>query len=117
MDVTRAAPQGAHYYADVICLLPKLGVKKEVSGLWYSELSLYQLDSRPTVFIPRWTTHPYILYQVCVTRGAAVVVVMARRGTDERYPYSRRPTGDGKYGHPISVRSGLGELIYRPAWR
>ncbi len=27
------------------------------------------LGSRPTVFIPRWTTRPCILYQVCATRG------------------------------------------------
>ncbi len=47
-----------------------MGIKKRASALWYSELSLHQLGSRPTVFIPRWATHPCILYQVCATRGA-----------------------------------------------
>ncbi len=31
---------------------------------------LHQHGPRPTVFIPRWTTHSCILYQVCATRGA-----------------------------------------------
>ncbi len=47
-----------------------MGIKKGASALWYSELSLHQLGSRPTVFIPRWTTHPCIVYEVCATRGA-----------------------------------------------
>ncbi len=51
-----------------------MGMKKGASALWYSELSLHQLGSRPTVLIPRWTTHPCILYRVCATRGAAVGV-------------------------------------------
>ncbi len=54
-----------------------MGIKKGASVLWHSELSLHQLGSRPTVFIPLWTTHPCILYQACATRGAAVVVVEA----------------------------------------
>ncbi len=58
MDVARSAPQGAHYHAGVNNFLPYLGKKKESSALWYSELSLHQLGSRPTVFIPRWTTQP-----------------------------------------------------------
>ncbi len=33
-------------------------------------VKLYQLGSRTTVFIPRWTAHPCILYQECATRGA-----------------------------------------------
>ncbi len=70
VDVARSAPQGAHYHADVIYLLAKMGIKKGASALWYSQLSIHQLGSRPTVFIPRWTTRPRILYQVCVTRGA-----------------------------------------------
>ncbi len=47
-------------------LAPLTGTKKEARALRYSELSLHQH------FIPRWTTHPYILYQVCTTRGTAV---------------------------------------------
>ncbi len=70
MGVTRSAPQGAHYHEDVIYFLPKMGIKKGARALWYSELSLHQLGSRPTVFIPQWTTHPYILYEVCATRAA-----------------------------------------------
>ncbi len=35
-------------------------------------LGVHQLGSRPTFFIPCWTTHLCILYQVCATRGATV---------------------------------------------
>ncbi len=63
MDVAWSAPQGAHYHVDVVYLPPKLGIKKGATALWYSELSLHQLGSRPT-------THPCILYQVCATLGA-----------------------------------------------
>ncbi len=80
MDVARSAPQGAHYHADVIYLLPKLGIKKGASALWYSELSLHQLGSRPAVFIPRWKTHPCILNQVYATRGNRVVVLALKNG-------------------------------------
>ncbi len=38
MDVARSTPQGAHYHADVIYLLPKLGVRKGARALWSSEL-------------------------------------------------------------------------------
>ncbi len=41
MDVARSAPQGARYHADVIYLLPKLGIKG-TRALWYSELNLHQ---------------------------------------------------------------------------
>ncbi len=34
-----------------------MGINKGASALWYCELSLHQLGSRSTVFIPRWTTH------------------------------------------------------------
>ncbi len=71
MDVARSAPQVAHYHADVIYLLPLLGIKKGASALWYYELSLHPLGSRPTFFIPRWITHPCILHQACATRGAS----------------------------------------------
>ncbi len=74
MDDARSAPQGAHYHADVIYLLPYLGIKKRSKALWYSELSLHQLGSRPTAFIPRWLTHPCILYQVCATHGVTQLV-------------------------------------------
>ncbi len=50
-------------------LAPLSGKKKGARALWYSALSLHQLCSRPTVFIPRWTAQPCILYQVCATRG------------------------------------------------
>ncbi len=71
MDAARSALQGAHYYhAGVNYVLPELGIKKGAWGLQYFESSLHQLGSRPIVFIPRWTTHPCILYQVCVTPGA-----------------------------------------------
>ncbi len=70
MDVARSAPQGAHYHADVIYLLPYLGINKGTRVLWYPELSLHQLGSRPTVFIPQWVTHTCIQYQVlCAVHG------------------------------------------------
>ncbi len=43
MGVARSAPQGAHYHADVIHLLPELEIKEGASGLWYTELGLHQL--------------------------------------------------------------------------
>ncbi len=53
MDVARSAPQGAHYYhADVINLLPRLGIKKGARGLWYNlytslvECSCYTFEFR-----------------------------------------------------------------------
>ncbi len=52
-DVARSTPQGAHFHAVVIFLLLQLGIKKGARALWYSELSLHQFGSRPTVFIPR----------------------------------------------------------------
>ncbi len=71
MDVARSAPQGAHYHADVIYLLPYLGIKKGASALWYSELGLHQLGSRPTVFIPRWTNTPlHSISSVCQPWGS-----------------------------------------------
>ncbi len=75
MDVTGLAPQGAHYYhADVIYFLPLTGIKKGASALWCSELSIHQIGSLPPFFIPRWTSHPCIPYQVCATRGAMAVL-------------------------------------------
>ncbi len=52
------APQGAHYHADVINLLPLPGIKKGIRALWHSELSLHQLGSQLTVFIPLYTRFP-----------------------------------------------------------
>ncbi len=74
MDVEGSASQGTHYHADDIYLLHKMGIKEGARALWYSELSLHQLGFRPTVFIPRWTTHPCILYQVRDACGANEVV-------------------------------------------
>ncbi len=45
MDVAQFEPQGAHYHADDIYLLPYLGLKKGTRALWSSELSLHQLGS------------------------------------------------------------------------
>ncbi len=45
MDISRSAPQGAHYHEDVIYLLSKLGRKKGPRALWYSEFSVHQLGS------------------------------------------------------------------------
>ncbi len=69
MVVARSAPRGAHYYADVIYLLPLLGIKKGARALWYSELgptparfptnSLYTPMDNTTVYsIPR-LCHPW----------------------------------------------------------
>ncbi len=73
MDVARSAPQGAHYHAGVIYLLPLLGIKKGATALWNSEINLHQLGSWSTVFLPRWATHPCILYQVYAACGASDV--------------------------------------------
>ncbi len=75
MDVARSAPQGAHYHADDIYLFPQLGIKKGARTLWYSELSLHQLGSRPPFSIPRWTTRHCILYRVCSIRGVDGAVI------------------------------------------
>ncbi len=71
MDVARSAPQGAINHADVIFVLPLLGIKKGARALWHSEFNLNQLGSPPEVFIPQCTTHPCILYQVCATYWTA----------------------------------------------
>ncbi len=45
---------------------------------------------RPTVFIPRWTIHPCILYQACAARGATatvVVVVVVKAHAQEHGAY------------------------------
>ncbi len=58
MDVARAT--GTQFHGDVIGSLP-----------WSRELmvlrvrNVHQLGSRPTFFIPCWTTHPCILYYRC----------------------------------------------------
>ncbi len=66
MDAARLGPQGPHYYASVITLLPLSGVKLGTMSLWYSVLGLHQFDSRHTT---RRAVFPYILYQVCGNRG------------------------------------------------
>ncbi len=50
MDVARSAPQGAHYHAYVIYLLPSLGIKKGARGFFYAELDLHQLGSRTAFY-------------------------------------------------------------------
>ncbi len=66
--------------------------KKGASAFYYSELSLHQVGSRPTVFILRWTT------QVCATRGAGVVVETQRSA--ETLPGSEAWTESGVDGSP-----------------
>ncbi len=68
-----------------------MGIKKGASALWHSELSLHQLGSRPTVFMPRWTTHPCILYQVCATRGANSGCPLLKSGGGPIAPQLRPP--------------------------
>ncbi len=50
MDVAWSAPQGAHYHADVIHLLPYLEIKKGDKALWCSELSS-EFRPTPTQFL------------------------------------------------------------------
>ncbi len=38
-------------------LAPFTGNQKGSISLWYSELGLHQLGSRPTFIVPRWTAH------------------------------------------------------------
>ncbi len=63
------------------------------SALWHSELSLRQLGSRPTVFIPRWATHLCILYQACGIGGATHDVTDVRR---QPKPLGPEPTNSDK---------------------
>ncbi len=56
MNVARSA-----LHADFIYLLSLLGIKEGALGLWHSGLGLH----RPKIYVPRWTTHPCILYHVC----------------------------------------------------
>ncbi len=67
-------------------LAPFTGNKNGASAFWYSELSLHQLGSPPTVLIARWTTHPCILYQACATGGAALMC-QNQRSWIKSYPY------------------------------
>ncbi len=53
-----------------------MGIKKGASALWYSELGLHQLGSRPTVFIPRWTNTPlHSISSVCHPWGYVAVLI------------------------------------------
>ncbi len=67
MDVARFAPLEAHYHADVIYLLPYMGIKKGARALWYSELGLHQFGFRLTAFVPRWA---YILVRLNCINGS-----------------------------------------------
>ncbi len=53
MDVTRSEAYGARSHADVIYLLPQLGIAKGAWALWYSELGIHQPDSRHALFVYR----------------------------------------------------------------
>ncbi len=58
-----------------LCYLldPLAGNKEEGMGLM--TLGVRPSFTRFPVFIPRWITHPSILYQVCATRGARMWVL------------------------------------------
>ncbi len=100
MDVTRSVPQGAHYHEDVMYVLPSLGINKGARGLWYSELGLHQLGSRPTAFIPQWTTHPCILYQ---KRGCCPVRATGGSPLSGRYIRALL-TPNKAYSHAVLLR-------------
>ncbi len=78
MDVSPVRATGDSLPCGRYSVAPLNGNKEGASALWYSELSLHQLGSRPTVFIPRWITHPCILYQVCATHGATAVRIVIK---------------------------------------
>ncbi len=59
MNVSRSAPQGAHYHADVIYGTPSWAYNN-----W--------AQTKTKFVTPRWTKHHYILYQVCYARGGTV---------------------------------------------
>ncbi len=51
-------------------LVPLTWNKEGSKGkLWFAELRLHQLGSLSIVDIPRWTTHPCILYRDCAAHG------------------------------------------------
>ncbi len=52
IDVAQSVSQGAPYHADVIYLLPSLGITKEARGRWYSGLGLHQLGFRSKFSVP-----------------------------------------------------------------
>ncbi len=69
MDVARSAPQGAHYHADVIYLLPKMGNKEGSKNLMVLQVRpkptrvppslLYTtLDNTPLHSIPALLLYP-----------------------------------------------------------
>ncbi len=102
--MARSAPQGAHHHADAIYLLPHLGIKKGARALWYSELSLHQIGSRPTVFIPRWQ-YTLAFYTKCV--------LYARRTTDRYRRQLERSfykVVNGPLSHQSLNTGGLGDV-------
>ncbi len=56
MRVTRSAPRGAHFYADVIAFPPDWELRRSMVFM------VHQLRSRPTLFKSRRTTHPCVVY-------------------------------------------------------
>ncbi len=51
MDVTRSEPQMVHYHANIIYLLPLLGIRKGVSGtLVFDEHSVYSVEQHTFAF-------------------------------------------------------------------
>ncbi len=46
-EIAQSTPNGTHYHAEAIYLLRE---KKGARSLWYSEVGLHQLGSRPSFF-------------------------------------------------------------------
>ncbi len=60
-------------------------------GLRHPGSSLHYLGSRPTFFIPRWTTHSCILYQVCDAHGPIINAVILLIMRINRFITAHRP--------------------------
>ncbi len=82
MDIARSSPQGAHYHVNVIYLFPLIGNKEGSKELMVLRVLPTTTLSRLTVFIPRWTAHHYIVYQVCAAQVACgdIFVQTSARG-------------------------------------
>ncbi len=91
-------------------LAPLTGNKENSKGI-----TALLVKRTPTVIIPRWTTHPYILYQVCAARGARANVALYmevswRRGKlRSRKTFGLSPVGGDRAGRriPRTVMPGL----------
>ncbi len=66
MGTAQSAPQGTLYSADVIYLLPKLGMNKGARTLRNPELGLHQFGHRTAVYIWFVEYRTFVFYTMCL---------------------------------------------------